>query len=162
MLILEVAIGIVLGYILLALISTEEFWQIVGALLLIGLIIIGLGIFVSNIDTLAPILGVAVLLLIPVGIYMARVRYKRFAKIKITKYYMRDLIIENQDGERFSINGSFLLVTAEEAAKRFFQDNNLNLDDYSVKMVKKDEDKEVWLYTRKQKKKKKLSIWANK
>lgn len=162
MLILEVAIGIVLGYILLALISTEEFWQIVGALLLIGLIIIGLGIFVSNIDTLAPILGVAVLLLIPVGIYMARVRYKRFAKIKITKYYMRDLIIENQDGERFSINGSFLMVTAEEAAKRFFQDNNLNLDDYSVKMVKKDEDKEVWLYTRKQKKKKKLSIWANK
>ena len=160
--ILEVAIGIVLGYILLALISTEEFWQIVGALLLIELIIIGLGIFVSNIDTLAPILGVAVLLLIPVGIYMARVRYKRFAKIKITKYYMRDLIIENQDGERFSIYGSFLLVTAEEAAKRFFQDNNLNLDDYSVKMVKKDEDKEVWLYTRKQKKKKKLSIWANK
>ena len=162
MLILEVAIGIVLGYILLALISTEEFWQIVGALLLIGLIIIGLGIFVSNIDTLAPILGAAVLLLIPVGIYMARVRYKRFAKIKITKYYMRDLIIENQDGERFSIYGSFLSVTAEEAAKRFFQDNNLNLDDYSVKMVKKDEDKEVWLYTRKQKKKKKLSIWENK
>ena len=162
--ILQVAMGIVLGYVILSLlplIFTEEFWVIIGSILGIGAIIIAFIALMANIKELAPIICIGMVVFVVVAVYKERVAEQRFSKLKFT--------IDDQDASvvvEDSNNEVVITYTGIRnhiaAAERFFEEKHLNKDDYSVRVPKSKGTTYSCIYTRKQKKKKKISIWENK
>ena len=153
MLILEIAAGIVLGYLLLCVINTDAFWKILFSILGVGLVILVVALVVANIDiiyeflqVLLMILPILALLYLPpfIYLYMNSIRYRKI-KMIIYKGEKRRIKIVAL-GEIVALYND--MTSNKEAEERFFKEKKLDIKNYKVEMIKKDEKKDTWLYTK--------------
>ena len=154
MLILEIAAGIVLGYLLLCVINTDAFWKILFSILGVGLVILVVALVVANIDTiyeflqaLLMILPILALVYLPAFIYLKYMNSIRYRKIKMIIYKGEKRRIKIVAlGEIVALYND--MTSNKEAEERFFKEKKLDIKNYKVEMIKKDEKKDTWLYTK--------------
>ena len=157
MLILEIAIGIVLGFILLVLIAHPTFWKIVG-IVLGGIILIILACVVWNFreDIFdAIMIGLGFLVLIsPVLLLERYFDLKRFRNFTITVYKKEKKATVKSGNELLHSYETLLPPTVEYIENTFFKRHWLKKDGYSIKMIEEDDEKQIWQYVKENKSKK--------
>lgn len=152
MLILEIALGIVLGVVLLGLIFSEAFWQIVGIILL-G--IVGIIILVAIWENFSEILGFLAILLVCAIIYSPvyfLVRYldaRHFRNFQIIMYPNQKKAIIKNNKEKLGEYNLLAQLPIQEFENIVFRDNKLKREKYTAQLVEQDETKVVWQYTKK-------------
>ena len=74
--------------------------------------------------------------------------FKRYGKIT----FVEDggtVTVKDQNNETVVVYTDYQSRTNKTATERFFKEKGLELKDYSVRVTKKEEIKETWVYTRK-------------
>lgn len=157
MLILEIALGIVLGVVLLTLVVNPTFWKIVGiGLGVILLIILACVIWNFREDIFdAIMIGLGFLVLIsPVLLLERYFDLKRFRNFTITVYKKEKKATVKSGNELLHSYETLLPPTVEYIENTFFKRHWLKKDGYSIKMIEEDDEKQIWQYVKKNKSKK--------
>ena len=157
MLILEIALGIVLGVVLLTLVVNPTFWKIVGiGLGVILLIILACVIWNFREDIFdAIMIGLGFLVLIsPVLLLERYFDLKRFRNFTITVYKKEKKATVKSGNELLHSYETLLPPTVEYIENTFFKRHWLKKDGYSIKMIEEDDEKQIWQYVKENKSKK--------
>ena len=154
MLILEIALGIVLGVVLLTLVVNPTFWKIVGiGLGVILLIILACVVWNFREDIFdAIMIGLGFLVLIsPVLLLERYFDLKRFRNFTITVYKKEKKATVKSGSELLHSYETLLPPTVEYIENTFFKRHWLKKDVYSITMIEDDDEKQVWQYVKKNK-----------
>lgn len=157
MLILEIALGIVLGFVLLVLVVNPTFWKIVGIGLGVILLII-LACVIWNFredifDAVTIALGILVLYS-PVFLFVRYLDLKKFRNFTITVYKKEKKAVVKSGKELLHSYETLVSPSVEMIADTFFKRHWLKKDGYSIKMIEEDDEKQIWQYVKENKSKK--------
>ena len=157
MLILEIALGIVLGFVLLALVVNPTFWKIVGIGLGVILLII-LACVIWNFredifDAVTIALGILVLYS-PVFLFVRYLDLKRFRNFTITVYKKEKKATVKSGKELLHSYETIVPPSVKDIEDTFFKRHWLKKDGYSIKMIEEDDEKQIWQYVKENKPKK--------
>ena len=157
MLILEIALGIVLGFVLLVLVVNPTFWKIVGTILG-GILLIILVCVIWNFrediaDAIMIVIG-CLIFFSPVLLFNRYLDLKRFRNFTITIYKKEKKATVKSGKEILHSYETLVPPSVKDIEDTFFKRHWLKKDGYSINMIEEDDEKQIWQYVKENKSKK--------